>query len=59
MLLDRAMAEAKTQGYAEVHLKTAAVLVEAIRLYESVGFVRTSEVPVSQNCNLAMSKTLR
>lgn len=58
MLLDRAVAEAKGQGYTEIHLKTAAVLVEAIRLYESAGFVRTSAAPVSPNCNLAMSKAL-
>jgi putative acetyltransferase len=58
MLLDQAIAEAKAQGHSEIHLKTAAVLVEAIRLYESVGFVRTSDTPVSKNCNLAMTKRL-
>jgi putative acetyltransferase len=58
MLLDKGIAEAKAQGYAEIHLKTAAVLVEAIRLYESVGFVRTSGTPVSKNCDLAMTKRL-
>jgi len=57
-LLDKAIAEAKAQGYTEMHLKTAAVLVEAIRLYESVGFVRTTDIPASKNCNLAMSKKL-
>jgi putative acetyltransferase len=58
MLLDKAITEAKAQGYAGIHLKTAAVLVEAIRLYESVGFVRTSDTPVSKNCDLAMTKRL-
>ena len=58
LLLDTAISEAKNRRYAEMHLKTAAVLVEAIRLYESMGFVRTSDVPVSKNCNLAMTMQL-
>ena len=58
MLLDKAVTEAKAQGYAEMRLKTAAVLVEAIRLYESVGFVKTTNIPLSENCDLAMSKKL-
>jgi putative acetyltransferase len=58
MLLDKAIAEARAEGYAEVHLKTAAVLVEAIRLYESAGFVKTAGIPASKNCDLAMTKTL-
>ena len=56
--LDKALQEAKIRGFAEIHLRTAAVLVEAIRLYESIGFVRTSNVPVTKNCNLAMTKQL-
>jgi putative acetyltransferase len=58
MLLDRIINEAKTHGFSEMHLKTAAVLVEAIRLYESVGFVRTNDIPGSKNCSLVMSKPL-
>jgi putative acetyltransferase len=58
LLLDKAISEAKDRSYAEMHLKTAAVLVDAICLYESVGFVRTSDVPVSKNCNLAMTMQL-
>jgi len=58
LLLDKALQEAKIRGFAEIHLRTAAVLVEAIRLYESIGFVRTSNVPVTKNCNLAMTKQL-
>ncbi len=57
-LLDKALSEAKSSGYAEVHLKTAGVLVEAIKLYESVGFERTCSIPVSENCNLAMTMKL-
>jgi putative acetyltransferase len=57
-LLHHAVTEGKAQGYTEIHLKTAAVLVEAIRLYESIGFVRTADIPVSENCDLAMSKKL-
>ena len=54
LLLDKAITEAKSRGYTEMHLKTAAVLVEAIRLYESIGFVKTCNVPTSKNCNLGM-----
>ena len=58
LLLDKAVTEAKSRGYTEMHLKTAAVLVEAIRLYESIGFVKTCDVPSSKNCNIAMTKRL-
>ena len=58
LLLDTAEKEAKLRGFTEMHLKTAAVLVEAIQLYESVGFVKTDRVSGSKNCSLVMCKQL-
>jgi len=58
LLLDTAEKEARLRGFTEMHLKTAAVLVEAIKLYQSVGFAKTDRVPGSKNCSLVMSKLL-
>lgn len=42
-LVEAAHAAARARGYREVRLRTRVVFVEAIALYESFGYVRTSE----------------
>ena len=44
-MLERAEAEAKQRGYRRVSLGTRALYVEAVRLYESVGWTRGPDQP--------------
>ncbi len=59
MLLNKVLQTAQSQAFSEVRLATARVLVEAIALYESVGFAIIEGTPVGKNCNLVMSKRLK
>jgi putative acetyltransferase len=58
LLFNRALQEAKARGFSEMRLETAAVLVEAISLYKSVGFEVVAGTPSGKNCNVIMSKPL-
>jgi GNAT superfamily N-acetyltransferase len=42
-LVERLIAAARILGYSKIRLETLDFMVEAIRLYESLGFVRTPE----------------
>jgi putative acetyltransferase len=55
-LFEKAFEEAKRRGFDEIRLETAAVLTEAIALYESAGFVLVEEKPRGKNCNLVMRR---
>jgi len=59
-LLSVAEEHARVRGFTEMRLKTATALEEAIRLYESVGFVRSSSASCGNNskCNVTMFKQL-
>jgi putative acetyltransferase len=57
-MLDHACDEARRRGFSELHLETASVLVEAIALYRSGGFMPLEEPPVGKNCDVAMYKPL-
>lgn len=57
-LLEAALEEARARGYEEVVLETAAVLTEAISLYQSAGFQRACRPPKGGNCDLVMSRRL-
>ena len=59
MLLETALRQAAESGFSEVRLETAAVLKEAISLYQSVGFAVACSPPLGKNCNLVMSKRLK
>jgi putative acetyltransferase len=58
VLLDSALKEASRRGFGEVRLETARVLVQAIALYQSVGFAIIDASPVGKNCNVVMRKSL-
>ena len=58
VLLNKVLSEAQQRGFSEVRLETAAVLIEAIALYKSVGFEFIAGTPSGKNCNLLMSKRL-
>jgi putative acetyltransferase len=51
---------AKQQGYQSVYLETTAVLVEALALYEKLGFVRCKHLGETGHdaCEIAMTKVL-
>jgi putative acetyltransferase len=55
-LFDKAFEEAKRRGFDEIRLETAAVLTEAIALYESAGFVLVEEKPRGKHCDLVMCR---
>jgi putative acetyltransferase len=57
-MMNEAMKEAERRGFSEVHLETASVLVEAIALYRSVGFMPVDQAPAGKNCDVVMSKRL-
>ena len=44
-LLSRAVEAARARGYASIALETRTAFVEAIHLYESTGWVRSSQAP--------------
>jgi putative acetyltransferase len=58
VLLNKVLSEARQREFSEVRLETAAVLVQAIALYRSVGFEFIAGTPSGKNCNLLMSKKL-
>ncbi len=58
LLFSRATETAIRRGFREMRLETAAVLVEAIALYESAGFTAIEGTPAGKNCNLIMAKRL-
>ncbi|MEH6464868.1 MAG: GNAT family N-acetyltransferase [Shewanella psychromarinicola] len=51
---------AKQQGYQSMYLETTAILVEALALYEKLGFVRCQHLGETGHdaCEIAMTKTL-
>lgn len=53
-LLQFAIEQAKSRGAAEIYLKTASVLKEAIALYQKSGFVLEAEKDVGGNCDVMM-----
>lgn len=57
-MLHAAINEAQRRGFSELHLETASVLVEAIALYRSAGFVTLEQPPIGKNCDVVMSKPL-
>jgi putative acetyltransferase len=52
-LLETALAKARDLGFRRVTLETASVLVEAIALYKTYGFVRYAPAHLSTRCNEA------
>ena len=57
-LLEHALVEARRQGIAELYLKTASVLTEAISLYRQASFRAVAGAPASGNCDTVMRMTL-
>jgi putative acetyltransferase len=57
-MLAAALVEARRRGFTTVSLETAAVLQEAVRLYESAGFRRRSGPLHAGRCDLAMERAL-
>lgn len=53
MLLENALAKAREMGFETVTLETASVLVEAIGLYKSYGFVEYEPEHLSARCDQA------
>ena len=43
LLVERLLDEARMLGYGKIRIETLDFMVEAIRLYESLGFVRTAQ----------------
>jgi len=58
-LLEHALAEARRLGFKRVTLETAAVLKEAIRLYEAYGFQPYTPAHLSCRCDQAYRLELR
>jgi ribosomal protein S18 acetylase RimI-like enzyme len=58
-LLAHALREARRRGCAELYLKTASVLTEAISLYRHAGFHTVAGAPVGGNCDTVMRLSLR
>jgi putative acetyltransferase len=58
-MLEVCLREARDRGFAEVHLKTASVLVEAIALYKRAGFTVVEGAPTDGNCDQVMRRSLR
>jgi putative acetyltransferase len=59
LMLNTGLVQAERRGFDTVRLETAKVLVEAIALYESVGFTTVDEAPTGRNCNVVMTKRLK
>ena len=57
-LLEHALGEARRRGIAELYLKTASVLTEAISLYRQAGFQAVEGAPASGNCDTVMRLSL-
>ena len=57
-LLDHALARARELGFTRVELETAAVLKEAIGLYESYGFTPIQNTHVCSRCDQAYALDL-
>jgi putative acetyltransferase len=52
-LLEHALAQARERGFRRITLETASVLKEAIRLYQSYGFVPYTPAHLSPRCDQA------
>jgi GNAT superfamily N-acetyltransferase len=48
LLVERLIDEARTLGYNRIRIETLDFMVEAIQLYESFGFLRTTEFDSSE-----------
>jgi len=59
MLLEDALARAREMGFEKVVLETASVLVEAIGLYKSYGFVEYEPEHLSARCDQAFVLELK
>ncbi len=57
-LLHYALQQAEARGFAEVVLKTASVLKEALSLYRRAGFVPVADQEPGGNCDVVMSKKI-
>jgi ribosomal protein S18 acetylase RimI-like enzyme len=57
-MLEHLLREARERGFAEVRLKTASVLIEAISLYKRAGFTVLEGAEAGGNCDLVMSRRL-
>ena len=57
-MLEHSVREAKGNGFKEMYLKTASVLVEAIALYKRAGFTPIEGTKANGNCDLVMRRTL-
>ncbi|MCC7293995.1 MAG: GNAT family N-acetyltransferase [Phycisphaerales bacterium] len=58
-LLVHAIQQARELGFRRMELETAAVLTDAIRLYESFGFVPISSGHMASRCDLAYALDLQ
>ena len=58
LMLEDAIRLAKSLGFRRITLETNEVLVEAIGLYRSYGFIETSREEFSDQCNYAMALEL-
>ena len=59
LLLEDALTRAKQMGFARVTLETASVLMEAISLYRSYGFVEYQPSHLSSRCDQAFQLELK
>ena len=58
-LLEHALAQARARGFARIELETAAVLKEAIALYERTGFRRCASAHLAPRCDSAYVLNLK
>ena len=58
-LLEHALVQARERGFRRITLETASVLKEAIRLYQSYGFVPYTPAHLSPRCDQAYVLELR
>ena len=59
LLLDDALFNARRMGFKRLTLETASVLVEAIKLYKSYGFVEYEPEHLSARCDQAFALELK
>jgi len=59
LLLEDALAQARRMGFEKVTLETASVLIEAISLYKSYGFVEYQPDHLSRRCDQAFMLELK